>query len=154
LGDKKDKELKHDMPTLEDAILFAVKAHRGQKDKGGESYILHPLRIMLRMKTKTEMIIAALHDIVEDTHYTVEDLCKIGYSEEILDAIKLLTRRNEETYDEFIQRLKPNPLARAVKIADLEDNMNLERIRNPNENDFRRVEKYKRALAELRKVEE
>jgi (p)ppGpp synthase/HD superfamily hydrolase len=144
------------MPTLEDAILMAVEAHRGQKDKAGAAYILHPLRVMLYMETETEMMVAVLHDVIEDTKetkkVTIEYLKEAGYSEEVLQAIDCLTRRDGEEYDQFILRVKPNPLARKVKIADLEDNINLERIADTKEDDFKRAAKYRRALAELMKI--
>jgi len=144
------------MPTLEDAILMAVEAHRGQKDKAGAAYILHPLRVMLYMETETEMMVAVLHDVIEDTKetkkVTIEYLKEAGYSEEVLQAIDCLTRRDGEEYDQFILRVKPNLLARKVKIADLEDNINLERIADTKEDDFKRAAKYRRALAELMEI--
>jgi len=139
------------MPTLEDAILLAVKAHRGRKDKAGAAYILHPLRVMLRMKTKDERIAAVLHDVIEDTNYPLEDLRKAGYREKILRSLDHLTKREGEEYDQFIKRVKRNPLARKVKIADIEDNLDLGRIKNPKKRDFTRIEKYRRALSELMK---
>ena len=139
------------MPTLEDTISLAARAHRGRKDKAGAAYILHPLRVMLRMKTKDERIAALLHDVVEDTKYTLKDLRKTGYPEKILRSLDYLTRRGGETYGEFIRRVKHNPLARRVKIADVEDNLDLARIKKPKERDLMRMEKYRRALSELRK---
>jgi len=139
------------MPTLENAILLAVKAHRGRKDKAGAAYILHPLRVMLHMKTKDERIVAVLHDVVEDTKYTLEDLQKAGYSQKVLRSLDYLTKRDGEEYDQFIKRVKRNPLARKVKIADLKDNLDLARIKKPKKRDFMRIEKYRRALSELMK---
>jgi (p)ppGpp synthase/HD superfamily hydrolase len=141
------------MPTLEDAISFAVKAHRGRKDKAGAAYILHPLRVMLHMKTKDERIVALLHDVIEDTKYTQEDLRKAGYSEKVLQSLDYLTRRDGEEYEEFIKRVKHNPLARKVKIADIQDNLDLARIKKPKKSDFMRIEKYRRALSDLMKEE-
>ncbi len=140
------------MQTFEDAIRLAVEVHQGQKDKAGSPYILHPLRAMLSMATETEMIVAVLHDVVEDGGITIDDLRKAGFSEEITDAIDCLTRRDGEEYDELIDRVKSNPLAVKVKIADLRDNSNLGRIAEPKENDYKRLEKYRQALAELVKV--
>jgi len=139
------------MPSLEDAISLAAEAHRGQKDKANAPYILHPLRVMLRMETETDRIIAVLHDVVEDSGVTVRDPQKAGYSAEIVEAIKYLTRSKGEEYEQFIERVKGNTLAVKIKIADLEDNLNFERIKEPNEDDLRRYEKYRRALARLRK---
>ncbi len=141
------------MPTLEDAISLATKAHRGRKDKAFAPYILHPLRVMLRMKTKDERIVALLHDVVEDTKYTLKDLGKAGYSQKILRSLDYLTKRDGEEYDQFIKRVKHNPLARKVKIADLKDNLDLKRIKKPKQRDFMRIEKYRRALKELSKAE-
>jgi (p)ppGpp synthase/HD superfamily hydrolase len=141
------------MSSIEDAISLAIKTHRGQKDKAGAPYILHPLRVMQAMATETEMIVAVLHDVVEDGEMAIDDLRKAGYSEEILVAIDCLTRRDGEEYDQFIDRVEGNPLARKVKIADLQDNLDLGRIREPNERDFNRIKKYQKALAELRKAE-
>ena len=137
------------MPTLEDAISLAAKAHRHWKDKAGAAYILHPLRVMLRMKTNDERIVALLHDVVEDTEYTLEDLRKAGYSQKILRSLDFLTKRDGEKYEEFIKRVKHNPLARKVKIADIEDNLDLARIKKPKKSDFERIEKYRLALSEL-----
>lgn len=142
------------MPSLDDAISLALQAHRGKKDKAGGPYIFHPLRIMLRMETDTERNVAVLHDVVEDSKFTIQYLRDAGYPEEILEAIDYLTRRDGEEYNHFIERIKGNVLARKIKIADIEDNLNLGRIKDPKENDFRRVEKYRHALAELRKTEE
>jgi (p)ppGpp synthase/HD superfamily hydrolase len=137
------------MPTLEDAILLAVQAHRGQRDKNGAPYVLHPLRMMLRLTTDAERMVAVLHDVVEDTPHTLEDLRRAGYPEAIVEAVDCLTRRETETYDEFIERLKPNLLARKVKIADLEDNMDVRRISELKESDFERLKRYRKAWAEL-----
>jgi len=123
------------MPTLEDAISLSIKAHQGQKDKAGALYILHPLRVMVSMETETEMIVAVLHDVIEDGGITIDDLRRAGY------AIDYLTRRGGEDYDQFIDRIKGNPLARKVKIVDLKDNSNLKRIAELKENDYKRLEK-------------
>src|SRR5438309_472828 len=113
--------------SLDDAIVLAVQAHHGQVDKVGQPYSLHVLRVMLALQFLAERIAGVLHDIVEDTPYTLEMLRDMGYPEEVLEALDCLTRRPEETYEQFVDRLKPNALARRVKIADLEDNMDLRR---------------------------
>lgn len=104
---------------------------------------------MLSMATETDMIVALLPDVAEDGGEKLDDLRKAGYSEEIINAIDYLTRRDEEDYDQFIDRVKDNPLAVKVKIADLKDNSDLKRIAEPKENDYKRLEKYRRALAIL-----
>jgi (p)ppGpp synthase/HD superfamily hydrolase len=138
------------MKTLADAISLAAHAHEGQRDKAGKPYILHPLRLMLKMRTEREMMAAVLHDIVEDTPVTLDDLRRQGYPEEVVQAVDCLTRREGETYEEFIARIKPNALARGVKIADLEDNLAAARIAHPTEKDLARMERYRRALVELK----
>lgn len=135
------------MATLEDAIIVAAKAHNGQKDKSGLAYIFHPLRMMLQMKSESEMIAAILHDVVEDggEEWNLENLRRLGFSEEILKAVDCLTYREGESYEEFIDRVKTNHIARQVKIADLEDNMNVQRINKINSKDLKRLEKYHNA---------
>lgn len=137
------------MSTLEDAIAIAVRAHKGQKDKAGASYILHPLRVMLKMDTEIAMIVAVLHDVVEDTAYTLVDLHAQGFPEAVVSAVESLTRLPEESYEEFIDRVKLNPIARKVKLADLEDNMNLERLENVTEHDQLRQKRYAQAFQKL-----
>jgi (p)ppGpp synthase/HD superfamily hydrolase len=131
---------------LEQAIEIALASHRGQTDKAGAPYILHPLRLMLQMAAEEEMIVAVLHDAVEDGGPTIDDLRAKGFSQEILDAMVCITKLEGERYDEYIQRIKINPLASRVKIADLQDNMNLHRLISPQQQDLDRVEKYKKAL--------
>ena len=128
--------------TLEDAIQIAAQAHKGQPDKAGAPYILHPLRMMMRLKTEAEMITAILHDVIEDTDWTIEKLREKGFSEEVLEALECVTNREGESYEQFIERAGKNPIARQVKIADLEDNMNIQRIGEIKPKDLQRLEKY------------
>jgi len=137
------------MATLEKAILIAAQAHLGQRDKAGAPYILHPLRMMMRMESEAAMIAAVLHDVVEDSDRTLEQLRGEGFSEEILQAVDCLTSRDGETYDEFIARVQTSAIARQVKIADLEDNMNVKRIGEITSKDLARIEKYHRAWRAL-----
>jgi (p)ppGpp synthase/HD superfamily hydrolase len=131
--------------TVEDAVSIAARAHAGQKDKAGAPYLLHPLRMMLRMDTEAAMMAAVLHDVVEDTDWTLERLREAGFSEEVLEAVDCLTHREGESYEEFVGRVRANPIARRVKIADLEDNMNIRRIGRLGAKDLERLEKYHRA---------
>ena len=110
--------------TLEDAISIAADAHKRQFDKAGAPYILHPLRMMMRMTSEAAMMTAILHDVVEDSDWTLEGLREVGFSEEVLTAIDGATNRSGESYEQFIERAATNPIARQVKIADLEDNTN------------------------------
>jgi (p)ppGpp synthase/HD superfamily hydrolase len=136
-------------PKLEDAIALACTAHRGQVDKNGQPYILHVLRVMMKQNDPVARIIAALHDVVEDSATTIADLRDAGYSEEICSAVDALTRRETEAYDEMIARVAANSLARRVKLADLEDNMDQSRRRNGLD-DAERQARYTRAYAALR----
>ncbi len=139
------------MPALEDAIALAVEVHRGQVDKVGQPYVLHALRVMFRLETELERIVGVLHDVVEDSDLTFEDLRQMGYSEAIIAALDRVTRRADETYEEFIARSRTDPVSRRVKLADLEDNMDLRRIsRELTEQDFKRLNRYRRAWEQLR----
>ena len=139
--------------TLEDAISIAAQAHRGQRDKAGAAYLLHPLRLMLRMDSEAAMMAAVLHDVVEDSDWTLAALRERGFADEVVDAVACLTHRDGESYEEFVERVKPNPLARRVKIADLEDNMNVLRIGRLGPKDLERLEKYHRAWRALKDAE-
>ncbi|NCB41039.1 MAG: GTP pyrophosphokinase [Clostridia bacterium] len=137
---------------LNKAIEIAVHAHDEQLDKAGEPYILHPLRVMLAQTTELERICAVMHDVVEDSKFTFSDLRNIGFSEETIIVLDFLTKRNPESYDDFIDRVLLNETACHVKLADLEDNMNLSRIKNPTQEDFERVEKYRNAKQKILNV--
>jgi (p)ppGpp synthase/HD superfamily hydrolase len=136
-------------PTLEDAIRLAVEAHLGQRDKNGQPYILHPLRVMFRLANEEERIVGVLHDVIEDTKYTPDDLRKLGYSEQILQALEGVTRREDESYEDFVLRSKANPISRRVKLADLEDNMDIRRMIGVTPKDMERLARYRKAWAEL-----
>ncbi|MFP2931129.1 GTP pyrophosphokinase [Pyxidicoccus sp. 3LG] len=137
-------------PALEEAISLAVEAHRGQRDKAGQPYILHPLRVMMRLETDAERTVAILHDVVEDTPWTLERLRGLGYPEDVLCALDALTKRQGETYEAFIERLRPDALARRVKLADLEDNMDVRRLAAVTPKDAERLARYRAAWARLR----
>jgi len=133
------------MTLLEKAIEIAVRAHAGQKTKDGSPYILHPLRLMTRMGTDEERMAAVLHDVVEDTAVTPEDLREAGIPEEVLAAVKLLTHEEGVSYEDYVRRLKPNPVARRVKLADLEDNSDIRRLKGVEDKDLERMRRYHRA---------
>lgn len=132
------------MATLEKALQIAVKAHDGQTDKAGEPYILHPLRVMMSMQTLEQKIAAVLHDTVEDTPVTLEDLRNAGFSAEVIAAVEALTKEKGETRISAATRAVKNPIAKQVKLADVKDNMDMSRIPNPTEKDYARLEEYKR----------
>lgn len=129
-------------PLLETAIRIAVEAHAGQKDKNGQPYILHPLRVMARVLTDEEKIVAVLHDVLEDTPWTADQLQDRGFPSHILQALECVTKRTGEAYDDFITRSASNPIAIRVKIADLEDNMDLRRLPRITPKDQERLSKY------------
>jgi (p)ppGpp synthase/HD superfamily hydrolase len=137
------------MSSLERAIAIAAKAHEGQTDKAGAPYVLHPLRVMLRVTTTEERIVAVLHDVLEDSPITLDDLRRDGFSDVVLNALQSVTKKSEETYEEFVLRAAADPIGRRVKLADLEDNSDLSRIPDPGPRDHARVAKYQRAISTL-----
>jgi (p)ppGpp synthase/HD superfamily hydrolase len=154
------------MSTLQRAISIAVEAHEGQVDKGGNPYILHPMRVMMSLRTVDEMIVGVLHDVVEDCSdrgFGWEKLEKEGFSNVVLDALKSVTKTPEEeshfktlsgedritAYLRFVDRAKSNPIGRRVKRADIYDNLNVTRIDKLTEKDLARLNQYKIALQHL-----
>ncbi len=145
------------MTQLEKAIEIALKAHAGQTDKAGAPYVLHPLRMMLRMNNEVEMMAAVLHDVVEDgPGWTFERLAQEGIPPAVIEAVGYLTKQpaEESDYERFIRRAATHPVARRVKLADLEDNMDLRRIAKPADRDFARIDKYRNAHALLKALSE
>jgi (p)ppGpp synthase/HD superfamily hydrolase len=138
------------MTLLEKAIEIAVRAHAGQKGKDGSPYILHPLRVMTRARTDEERMAAVLHDVVEDSEVTLEDLRGAGFPEEVLTVVRLLTHEEGVSYEDYVERLKPHPMARRIKLADLEDNSDIRRLSRIEERDLERLRKYHRAWQILR----
>jgi hypothetical protein len=127
------------------AIAIAATAHQSQLDKADQPYILHPLRLMMRGETLAEQIVGVLHDVVEDSDWTLAQLTAEGFPPEIVAAIACLTRQPEESYDQFIDRVLTNALATQVKRFDLEDNMTLTRLSALTEKDMSRLQRYHRA---------
>lgn len=138
------------MSTLERAIQIATEAHKGQLDKAGKDYICHPLRVMEMGKSEEEKIVGVLHDVVEDGDWTFEALEAEGFSKEVISALRCVTKTSEnENYDEFIERVRKNPLAVAVKINDLTDNMDIRRLPYLSDKDVKRLKKYLKAYKKL-----
>lgn len=133
------------MSTLSRAIEIAIDAHEGMVDKAGEPYILHPLRVMLSLDTESERIAGVLHDVVEDSGWSLAALRDEGFAEAIVAAVDGVTRREGENYFDFCRRAGRAPISLAVKLADLEDNLDLTRIGNPTPADRRRIGRYRRA---------
>lgn len=137
------------------ALSFATKCHEGHKDKGGFDYIGHPIRVADRCSSSIAMVVALLHDVMEDCNVTVDDLLAEGFPKEVVEAVEFLTRSDVETYDGYIRRLSKNKLAREVKLADLEDNMNVRRLnRELTENDLSLLNRYIRAYKFLKEVKD
>lgn len=135
--------------ALEAAIALACEAHRGQFDRAGKPYILHPLRLMMAFDSAPERIVAVLHDVVEDSSVTLDRLRELGFDSSVIAAIDALTRRENESYDVFIDRVLANPLAAKIKVRDIRDNLDVSRLSQLTEEDLRRVAKYHKALARL-----
>jgi (p)ppGpp synthase/HD superfamily hydrolase len=138
------------MGTLERAIEIAKKAHHGQLDKAGEDYIGHPLRVMAMGRTADEKIVGVLHDVVEDSIWAFGMLAAEGFSAHIIEALRCVTKLSaNEPYDKFVARIKKNPLAVAVKLNDLTDNMDIRRLPYLSDKDVKRLKKYLRAYKQL-----
>lgn len=136
------------MSTLERAVAIAATAHEGQRDKAGAPYILHPLRVMLRVSTEAERITAVLHDVVEDCEgWSFERLRTEGFSSEIIEALQSVSKRDGESYEDFVKRACENPIGRRVKMSDLHDNCDLSRISSPTPKDHERIARYRSAVA-------
>lgn len=141
--------MKIEHATLDDAIVLARRAHLGQTDKAGKDYIEHPLRVSQNCTSRDAKIAAVLHDVIEDSDTTLKDLQQMNFAPQVIEAVVLLTKSDGIEYSNYIAQIKNNALAREVKIADLRDNMDLNRIAQPTEKDFERLEKYRGALAML-----
>lgn len=137
-----------DAARLNNAIALAARLHAGQTDKAGQPYILHPLRVMMNLYNEDMRIAAVLHDTVEDCGLTIDEV-RYDFGDEVADAVEALTRRKGENYAAFIERCGRNRIARLVKVADLQDNMNLSRLANVTEEDLKRQVKYLRAKHRL-----
>lgn len=137
---------------LEKAIEIAARAHKGQTDKAGEPYILHPLRVMFEVNTELEKICGVLHDVVEDTPLTLTDL-RVTFSAEVIRVLDLLTHKSNDSYKKYIDKILTSEVAIRVKKADLKDNMNLSRLSEITESDLKRCKKYHKALRRLEEQE-
>lgn len=129
------------------ALKLCFAAHKRQKDKSGMPYVFHPFHLAEQMQTEETTIVALLHDVVEDTKYTLKDIAKKGFSEEILTAISLLTHDDDSVkYMDYVRAIKDNPIARAVKLADLKHNSDLTRLEVVDEKALERRNKYLEAI--------
>ena len=135
------------------ALQIAIRAHKGQKDKSGREYVIHPIRVAEQCKNPKAKIVALLHDTIEDTDVTANYLREQGFPEEIIDGVLSVTKREGETYDDFVKRAAENPIGKEVKKADLEDNMDIRRLKEITETDVERLRKYLRAWLYLNNLE-
>ena len=137
------------MSTIEKAIEIAARAHVGQVDKAGQPYVFHPIRLMLAVSGEYERMAAVLHDVVEDTVVTLDDLRAAGFPPEVIAAVDILTKREGESRLNAALRASRNPVTRVVKLADVKDNMDLGRIAKPTEKDYARLREYEQVHAVL-----
>lgn len=137
------------MAGIEEAVEIALAAHRGQTDKAGQPYVLHPLRLLAEMRTEPEQIVAVLHDVVEDSDWTFGALRERGFGDDVLTALDALTRRDGEGYETYLERTAAHPVARRVKLADLEDNLDVRRLGPLTDADRARLDRYRRAWYRL-----
>lgn len=133
-------------PLTKKAMQLCFDSHKEQVDKSGMPYIFHPLILAEQMNTEETTIVALLHDVVEDTSITLEDLRSMGFEHTVLEAINLMTHKKGVPYMEYVAAIKENPIARQVKIADLRHNSTLSRLDAVGQRDLERVAKYKKAL--------
>ena len=136
------------------AMKFCYEAHKGQVDKTGVPYAFHPFHVAEQMTDEATTVVALLHDVVEDTEYTLEDIAALGFGQDIVGAVALMTHEDDVPYLDYVARLKSNPLARAVKLADLAHNSDLSRLGTVDDETRRRLEKYKKAIALLESGDE
>ena len=135
---------------LDRALRLAVEVHSGQKDRSGRPYILHVLKVVMGCRPDDDaMTVAALHDVVEDSPMTLDDLRGLGFAEEIVGAVDAISRRDGETYEDYIERVVPNSLARRVKRVDLEHNMDVRRLPHVTQADTARLERYRQAWGRI-----
>jgi (p)ppGpp synthase/HD superfamily hydrolase len=136
-------------PKTKQALKLCFEAHKEQKDKNGMPYVFHPFHLAEQMENEETTIVALLHDVVEDTDYTIEDLAKMGFGEEVISALSLLTHDDGTEYMDYVRLIKDNPIAKAVKLADLKHNSDITRLDSVDEKALQRREKYLKAIAFL-----
>lgn len=136
--------------TIAKALEIAIQAHKGQTDKAGQPYIIHPITVALSQESEEAFVAAILHDVVEDSDYSIEDIASSGFSSEVVEAVRVLTHEKSVEYGEYIEAIRGNEIARSVKIADLMHNSDLSRLSVVTEKDIERCEKYKKSLRYLK----
>jgi (p)ppGpp synthase/HD superfamily hydrolase len=136
-------------PMTKKALKLCFEAHKEQVDKSGMPYVFHPFHLAEQMETEETTIVALLHDLVEDTDYTIEDLTSMGFGKRVTDAIALMTHSDDVDYMDYVRTIKENPIAKAVKLADLRHNSDLSRLDVVDEKALKRKDKYIKAIAIL-----
>ena len=134
------------------ALKLCFDAHRDQTDKSGMPYVFHPFHLAEQMPDEATTVVALLHDVVEDTEYTLEDLAKMGFSSDVIEAISLMTHSPNVPYMEYVAEIKANKIARIVKLADLRHNSDASRLDCVTPYDEERAEKYKKAIELLEDI--
>lgn len=132
--------------SVKKALKLCYEVHQKQIDKAGIPYVFHPFYLAMQMDSEEEIIVALLHDVIEDSNYELNDLVTMGFSQIVVEAIACLTHNQNLTYDDYIEKISHNELAKKVKIADLKHNSDLSRLDKITDNDIKRLNKYKRAL--------
>ena len=133
-------------PLTKIALKLCFEAHKDQIDKSGMPYVFHPFHLAEQMADENTTIVALLHDVIEDTEYTLDDLRKFGFAEDVLSAISLMTHADDVPYMEYVVKIKTNPIAKAVKLADLKHNSDMSRLDRITQTDEERAKKYKQAI--------
>ena len=128
------------------ALSIARQAHEGQLDKAGVDYIEHPIYVASQVDTEEEKAVALLHDVIEDSPFTAEELLLAGLLETVVTAVQILSKKKGQDYQTYLENVKSNPLARVVKLADLKHNSDLSRLSSVTDKDLERLEKYKKAI--------
>ncbi len=132
------------------ALKLSFEAHKEQTDKSGMPYVYHPFHIAEQMDTEETVIVALLHDVVEDTDYTLQDIADMGFSQAVIDALSLMTHDKTVPYLDYVAKIKENPIATTVKLADLRHNSDVSRLDIVDDKAIQRIQKYEKAMALLR----
>ena len=133
-------------PNTKKAMKLCFEAHKDQKDKSGLPYVFHPFHVAEQMPDEKTTIVALLHDVIEDTPYSLQDLRDMGFEQDVLDALALMTHNKNVPYMDYVAKIKSNPIARTVKLADLRHNSDLTRLDEVSDAALKRIEKYKNAM--------
>lgn len=133
-------------PATKKAMQLCFRAHKDQLDKSGLPYVFHPFHLAEQMQDEDTTVVALLHDVVEDSEFTLDDLASMGFNARVIAAVSLMTHADDVPYMDYVAEIRKNPIARAVKLADLAHNSDLSRLDTVDETALKRVEKYKKAI--------